>query len=227
MSDFSEWMARLREGGQPQTITEDFGGLPHDETRTVTFMGREINVPVPDTWMREHIEQRTREIEEAANRYAAGLAAERRIAEARAMHHLRLPPDNESNDSQLERWAYEEEHHSEPRWGFERAHHLSFDSETGEITNARDTLPSEEFLFNPDAVSPDSLVTGTGVTTISNAEPTWELAVSDVMTDKYKEMEKRVEEQDKTIAEMKSIIENLQEIVYQRKLDKEAETLVL
>ena len=47
------------------------------------------------------------------------------------------------------------------------------------------------------------------------------------MTDKYKEMEKRVEEQDKTIAEMKSIIENLQDIVYQRKLDKEAENLVL
>ena len=34
-------------------------------------------------------------------------------------------------------------------------------------------------------------------------------------------------EQDKTIAEMKSIIENLQDIVYQRKLDKEAENLVL
>ena len=225
MSSFSEWMAGLRENGHAQAITEDFGGLPHDETRTVTYMGREIEVPVPEHWMREHIEQRTREIEEAANRYAAGLAAERRIAEARAMHHLRLPSDDESNDGQLERWAYEEEHHAEPRWGFEHAHHLSFDSETGEITNARDTLPSEEFLFNPDAVSPDSLVTGSAVTTI--AEPTWELAVSDVMTDKYKEMEKRVEEQDKTIAEMKSIIENLQEIVYQRKLDKEAETLVL
>ena len=227
MSDFTEWMARLRENGQPQAITEDFGGLPHDETRTVTFMGREVEVPVPDTWMREHIEQRTREIEEAANRYAAGLEAERRIAEARAMHHLRLPSDDEGNNGQLERWAYEEEHHSEPRWGFERAHHLSFDSETGEITNWSNTLPNEDVIFNPDAVSPDSLVAGTGVTTISNAEPTWELAVSDVFTDKYKEMEKRVEEQDKTIAEMKSIIENLQEIVYQRKLDKEAETLVL
>jgi ABC-type Fe3+-citrate transport system substrate-binding protein len=65
------------------------------------------------------------------------------------------------------------------------------------------------------------------LTTISSIEPAWELSVSDAITDKYKEMEKRVEEQDKTIAEMKSIIENLQDIVYQRKLDKEAETLVL
>ena len=65
------------------------------------------------------------------------------------------------------------------------------------------------------------------LTTISSIEPAWELSVSDSITDKYKEMEKRVEEQDKTIAEMKSIIENLQDIVYQRKLDKEAENLVL
>jgi len=102
------------------------------------------------------------------------------------------------------------------QWMQKHRHRLSFNSETGEITSARGTLPNEGVLFDP-----GSLID------ISNVEPTWELAVSDVITDKYKEMEKRVEEQDKTIAEMKSIIENLQEIVYQRKLDKEAETLVL
>lgn len=217
MSGFSEWMRRLDDRGQPQAITEDYGGLPHDETRTVTYMGREFPAPVPNHWNREYIEQRTREIEEAADRYAAGLAAERRVAEARAraMHHLWCPTDTESNDG------------SQPRWSFEREHHLDFNSETGEVTSLNGTLPNEEVLFNPDTVSTDSLVTGTGITTISNIEPTWELSVSDAISDKYKEMEKRVEEQDKTIAEMKNIIENLQEIVYQRKLDKEAETLVL
>ena len=220
MSSFSEWMRRLDERRPPQAITEDFGGLPHDETRTVTYMGRQLEIP--NHWGREYIEQRTREIEEAANRYAVGLAAERREAEdrearARVIHHMWHPSDNESNDS------------NPPRWSFEREHHLdlSFDPATGEITNADATLPNEEVFFNPDTVSTDSLVTGTGVTTIACREPTWELSISDAITDKYKEMEKRVEEQDKTIAEMKSIIENLQEIVYQRKLDKEAETLVL
>ena len=229
MSSFSEWMAGLRENGHAQAITEDFGGLPHDEPRTITYMGREFPVPVPNHWNREYIEQRTREIEEAADRYAAGLEAERREAElrhreaeARAMHHMWCPSDDASNDGQPERWAYEEEHHSEPRWSFERERHLSFDSETGEITNFDGTLPNEEFLFEP-----ASLAAGTAVTTISNVEPTWELSISDAISDKYKEMEKRVEEQDKTIAEMKSIIENLQDIIYQRKLDKEAETLVL
>ena len=53
------------------------------------------------------------------------------------------------------------------------------------------------------------------------------LTVSDAVTDRYREMEKRVEEQDRTIAELKGIIENLQDIVYRQKLDKEAETLVL
>ena len=53
------------------------------------------------------------------------------------------------------------------------------------------------------------------------------LSVSDAITDRYREMEKRVEEQDRTIAELKGIIENLQDIVYRQKLDKEAETLVL
>lgn len=55
----------------------------------------------------------------------------------------------------------------------------------------------------------------------------WQLSLSDALGDKYKEMEKRVEEQDKTISELKSIIEDLQGIVYKKKLDKEAETLVL
>ena len=53
------------------------------------------------------------------------------------------------------------------------------------------------------------------------------LSVSEAVTDRYREMEKRVEEQDRTIAELKGIIENLQDIVYRQKLDKEAETLVL
>ena len=209
MSGFSEWMRRLDERRPPQAITEDYGGLPHE-------------VPIPENWMREHIEQRTREIEEISNRYAEILATEHREAEerearARVMHHMWCPSDDESNDGQPPRWSFEREHHLD----------LSFDPASGEITNAGGTLPNEEVFFNPNTVSTDSLVTGTGVTTISCTEPTWELSVNDVISDKYKEMEKRVEEQDKTIAEMKSIIENLQEIVYQRKLDKEAETLVL
>lgn len=231
MSRFSEWMSGLRGndyphpqaitevfGGlpndyHPQAITEDIGGLPHDEPRTVTYMGRELEIPQPNHWSREYIEQRTREIEEAANRYAEGLA-ERREAEARAMHHMWHPSDNECNINVL------------PRWSFERERNLSFDSETGEITNAGDTLPTEDVLFNPDSLTVDT-PENCQLTTISNIEPTWELTVSDAISDKYKEMEKRVEEQDKTIAEMKSIIENLQDIVYQRKLDKEAENLVL
>ena len=123
MSTFSEWM-RLRGndyhpqaitedyGGlphgndyHPQAITEDIGGLPHDESRTVTYMGRELEVPNP--WSREHIEQRTREIEEAANRYAEGLAERRREAEARAMHHMWHPSDDESNNSDPPRWSFE------------------------------------------------------------------------------------------------------------------------
>lgn len=230
MSTFSEWMRLRGNDYHPQAITEDYGGLPHgndyhpqaitedigglpDESRTVTYMGRELEVPNP--WSREHIEQRTREIEEAANRYAEGLAAERREAEARAMHHMWHPSDDESNINVLPRWSFERERHLD----------LSFDPATGEITNSGGTLPNEEVLFDPGTLvdTPENC----GVTTISSIEPAWELSVSDAMTDKYKEMEKRVEEQDKTIAEMKSIIENLQDIVYQRKLDKEAENLVL
>ena len=222
MSGFSEWMAGLREG-RVQAITEDYGGLPHDEPRTITYMGRQLEVP--NHWSREYVEQRTREIEEAANRYAEGLAERRREAEAReaevraardrVMHHMWHPSDDESNNSDPPRWSFEREHHLD----------LSFDPATGEITNSGGTLPNEDVLFDPGTLvdTPENC----GVTTISSIEPAWELSVSDAMTDKYKEMEKRVEEQDKTIAEMKSIIENLQDIVYQRKLDKEAETLVL
>lgn len=233
MSTFSEWMSGLRGrdyphpqaitediGGlpndyHPQAITEDIGGLPHDESRTVTYMGRELEIPQPNHWSREYVEQRTREIEEAANRYAEGLAERRREAEARAMHHMWHPSDDESNDG------------SQPRWSFERERHLdlSFDPATGEITNSGDTLPTEDVLFDPGTLVDTS--ENNQLTTISSIEPAWELSVSDSITDKYKEMEKRVEEQDKTIAEMKSIIENLQDIVYQRKLDKEAENLVL
>jgi hypothetical protein len=224
MSTFSEWMAGLREG-RVQAITEDYGGLPHDEPRTITYMGREFPAPVPNHWSREYVEQRTREIEEAANRYAEGLAERRREAEAReaevraardrVMHHMWHPSDDESNNSDPPRWSFEREHHLD----------LSFDPATGEITNSGGTLPNEDVLFDPGTLvdTPENC----GVTTISSIEPAWELSISDAMTDKYKEMEKRVEEQDKTIAEMKSIIENLQDIVYQRKLDKEAETLVL
>lgn len=56
---------------------------------------------------------------------------------------------------------------------------------------------------------------------------TWKLSVSEAVTDRYREMEKRIEEQDRIVAELKGIIENLQDIVYRQKLDKEAETLVL
>jgi hypothetical protein len=230
MSTFSEWMSGLRGrdyphpqaitevfGGlpndyHPQAITEDIGGLPH-ESRTVTYMGRELEIPQPNHWSREYVEQRTREIEEAANRYAEGLAERRREAEARATHHMWHPSDNECNINVL------------PRWSFERERQLDFDPATGEITNSGGTLPNEEVLFDPGTLVDTS--ENNQLTTISSIEPAWELSVSDAMTDKYKEMEKRVEEQDKTIAEMKSIIENLQDIVYQRKLDKEAETLVL
>ena len=231
MSTFSEWMAGLRGndyqhaqtitevfGGlpndyHPQAITEDYGGLPDDEPRTVTYMGRELEVP--NHWSREYVVQRTREIEEAANRYAEGLAERRREAEARAMHHMWHPSDDESNDSVLPRWSFEREHHLD----------LSFDPATGEITNSGGTLPNEEVLFDPGTMVDTS--ENCQLTTMSSIEPAWTLSVSDSITDKYKEMEKRVEEQDKTIAEMKSIIENLQDIVYQRKLDKEAENLVL
>lgn len=186
-------------------------------------MGRQLEVPDINQWMREHIDQNVREMTDLADLYAEGLAAERREAEVReaelraardrVMHHMWHPSDDESNNG------------DPPRWSIEREHHLSFDSVTGEITNAGNTLPNEEVLFNPGTLvdTPEN----SQVTTMSSIDPTWELSVSDAITDKYKEMEKRVEEQDKTIADLKSIIENLQDIVYQQKLDKEAENLVL
>lgn len=77
-------------------------------------------------------------------------------------------------------------------------------------------------VYNPSPV----VVTCAEICTVNAAYPL-ELSVSDAVTDRYREMEKRVEEQDRTIAELKGIIENLQDIVYRQKLDKEAETLVL
>lgn len=77
-------------------------------------------------------------------------------------------------------------------------------------------------VYNPGSV----VVDPSDLCTISSA-CSWELSVSDAITDRYREMEKRIEEQDRTITELKGIIENLQDIVYRQKLDKEAETLVL
>lgn len=75
--------------------------------------------------------------------------------------------------------------------------------------------------------NPSPIVVNPAVSCTANAAYPWELSVSDAITDRYREMAKRIEEQDKTIAEMKCVIENLQDIVYRQKLDKEAETLVL
>ena len=61
----------------------------------------------------------------------------------------------------------------------------------------------------------------------TNAAYPLELSGGDAVTDRYREMAKRIEEQDRAIAEMKRVIENLQDIVYRQKLGKEAETLVL
>lgn len=78
-----------------------------------------------------------------------------------------------------------------------------------------------------DSMYGDIAPANTGVVMAEPHDCDWELSLSDALGDKYKEMEKRVEEQDKTISELKSIIEDLQGIVYKKKLDKEAETLVL
>lgn len=77
-------------------------------------------------------------------------------------------------------------------------------------------------VYNPSSI----VANPSEICTISSA-CSWELSASYAITDRYREMEKRVEEQDRTITELKGIIENLQDIVYQQKLDKEAETLVL
>ena len=85
-----------------------------------------------------------------------------------------------------------------------------------------DSVWTDELTVNPGSV----VVDPSDLCTISSA-CSWELSVSDAITDRYREMVKRIEEQDRTIAELKGIIENLQDIVYRQKLDKEAETLVL
>ncbi len=77
-------------------------------------------------------------------------------------------------------------------------------------------------VYNPSPV----VVSPTELCTADAAYPL-ELYAGDAVTDRYREMAKRIEEQDRTIAEMKRVIENLQDIVYRQKLDKEAETLVL
>lgn len=179
--------------------------------RSITYMGRTLEVPQPEHW-REHVEQRIREIEEIDDRCVEGLATERREAIARAMHHMQLP--YEVNDNVLSRWSFEGEHHSD----------LSIDPATGEIINSGNVLPDENTIFNLGSRINTSENNGL---IAANTESSYKISVNDVITDKYNEMEKRVEEQDKTIAEMKSIIENLQDIVYKRKLDKEAENLVL
>lgn len=79
-----------------------------------------------------------------------------------------------------------------------------------------------------DSMFGEIVPTNTGcLATVDAHDCDWQLSIDDALGNKYKEMEKRVEEQDKTISELKSIIEDLQGIVYKKKLDKEAETLVL
>lgn len=94
------------------------------------------------------------------------------------------------------------------------------DSDVLYLNNAGVT---EAAVYNPGSIV---AVPPPEICTISNA-CSWKLSVSDAITDRYREMVKRIEEQDRVIAELKGIIENLQDIVYRQKLDKEAETLVL
>ena len=93
---------------------------------------------------------------------------------------------------------------------------------TSDVRNLNSASTDGAAVYNPGSI----VANPSEICTISSA-CSWELSVSDAVTDRYREMEKRVEEQDRTIAELKGIIENLQDIVYQQKLDKEAETLVL
>lgn len=93
---------------------------------------------------------------------------------------------------------------------------------TSDVRDLNSASTDGAAVYNPGSIVADL----SEICTISSA-CSWELSVSDAITDRYSEMEKRVEEQDRTIAELKGIIENLQDIVYQQKLDKEAETLVL
>ena len=75
--------------------------------------------------------------------------------------------------------------------------------------------------------NPSPVVVNPAVSCTVNSECSWELSGGDAVTVRYREMAKRIEEQDRAIAEMKRVIENLQDIVYLQKLDKEAGTLVL
>ena len=93
---------------------------------------------------------------------------------------------------------------------------------TSDIRDLNSASTDGAAVYNPGSI----VANPSEICTISSA-CSWELSASDAITDRYREMEKRVEEQDRTIAELKGIIENLQDIVYQQKLDKEAETLVL
>ena len=99
-----------------------------------------------------------------------------------------------------------------------------------EEAESRVTAPAVQDLNGADrsaVYNPGSVVVNPTELCTVNGEYSWELSVSDAITDRYREMVKRIEEQDRTIAELKGIIENLQDIVYRQKLDKEAETLVL
>lgn len=93
---------------------------------------------------------------------------------------------------------------------------------TSDVRNLNSASTDGAAVYNPSSV----VANLSEICTISSA-CSWELSVSDAITDRYREMEKRVKEQNRTIAELKGIIENLQDIVYRQKLDKEAETLVL
>ena len=101
-------------------------------------------------------------------------------------------------------------------------HEVPWTARTSDVRDLNSASTDGAAVYNPGSV----VANPSEICTISSA-CSWELSVSDAITDRYREMEKRVEEQDRTIAELKGIIENLQDIVYQQKLDKEAETLVL
>ena len=124
-----------------------------------------------------------------------------------------LPPEHRSIEA-AERYAEESAAVREEAEGWT--------ARTSDVRDLNSASTDGVAVYNPDSV----VANPSEICTISSA-CSWELSVSDAITDRYREMEKRVEEQDRTIAELKGIIENLQDIVYQQKLDKEAETLVL
>ena len=101
-------------------------------------------------------------------------------------------------------------------------HEVPWTARTSDVRDLNSASTDGAAVYNPGSI----VANPSEICTISSA-CSWELSVSDAITDRYSEMEKRVKEQDRTIAELKGIIENLQDIVYQQKLDKEAETLIL